>query len=197
MSNSIPSDALDQIFRSARSNHSFSSQEVADETIQQLYALASLGPTAFNSQPGRFLFLKSKRAKERLSPALTAGNRSKTLAAPVTVVVAWDREFFTVLPKTYPTFDARGLFDQEPRRIEPAGLLNASLQAGYLFLAARSLGLDVGPMSGFDNAILDKEFFPDFRYKSLVLANIGYRGDISELSPRFPRLPFEQIAAIL
>lgn len=197
MSNPIPAEALDQIFRNARSNHNFSTQEVTDETIQQIYGLTSLGPTAFNAQPARYLFVKSQEAKQRLSPALTAGNRSKTLAAPVTVIIAWDREFFEVLPKTYPPFDARNMFDQEPRRIEPTGLLNASLQAAYLFLAARSLGLDVGPMSGFDNAVVDKEFFPDFRFKSLVLANLGYAGDLSDLRPRFPRLHFDQVAAIL
>ena len=197
MSNPIAAESLDQVFRDARSYHQFSNQEVTDETIQQVYALTCLGPTAYNSQPARYLFIKSPEMKQRLSPALTAGNRSKTLAAPVTVVVAWDREFFEVLPKTYPSFDVKAMFDQEPRRIEPTGLLNASLQAGYLFLAARALGLQVGPMSGFDNALVDKEFFPDFRFKSLVLANLGYSGDQSELRPRFPRLHFDQVAAIL
>jgi 3-hydroxypropanoate dehydrogenase len=196
MSTPIADSALDQLFREARSIHRFLSREIPDETLNQIYALSSLGPTGFNSQPARYLFLRSKPAKERLLPALSTSNREKTFAAPVNVIVAWDSRFHEHLPEQFPAYDAKSFFDKSPNYIEPTATTNATLQAAYFFLAVRALGLDVGPMSGFNAAALDKEFFPDGRFRSFLVANIGY-GDRSQLAPRGPRLSFDDVATIL
>jgi 3-hydroxypropanoate dehydrogenase len=191
------SDAsLDQLFREARSIHAFTDQPVDDATVHELYALLKLGPTGFNAQPGRYLFIRSAAAKARLAAALSSGNRDKTIAAPLNVVVAWDSRFHEHLPTQFPAYDAKGFFDGAPDWIEPTARINATLQAAYLFLSARALGLDVGPMSGFKPERIDAEFFPDGRHRALLLANVGY-GIRDALSPRGPRLGFDDVAAIL
>lgn len=198
MSSSTPlkDSALDQLFREGRSIQRFLPREVPTEVLNQIYALAALGPTGFNSQPARYLFLHSQEAKQRLQPALASSNREKTLAAPINLVVAWDSRFFEHLPQQFLAYDAKAFFDKAPDYVEPTAKTNAILQAGYFFLAVRALGLDVGPMSGFNATALDQEFFPDGRYRSILLANIGY-GDRSQLAPRGPRLSFEQVAQVL
>jgi 3-hydroxypropanoate dehydrogenase len=140
------------------------------------------GPTAFNGQPGRYLFIHSDEARQKLLPALSSGNRDKT-AAPLTVVLAWDPAFHQHLPQQFPAYDAKGFYDGLPQLVEPHARLNASLQAAYLILAARALGLDAGPMAGFDAAAVDAAFFPDGQWRSLLLVNLGY-GVTEGLPPR-------------
>ncbi|WP_341674786.1 malonic semialdehyde reductase [Niveibacterium sp. SC-1] len=183
--------ALDQIFREARTFNAFTHAPVSDETLTRAYELAALGPTGFNAQPARFVFVRTPEAKALLAPALSSGNRDKTLAAPVNLIVAWDTRFHDHLPQLFPAYDARSFFEKSPEHIPSAGISNATLQAAYFFIAARSLGLDVGPMSGFKADVLDAVFFPDGRYRSLFVANLGY-GDRASLKARLPRLTADQ-----
>ncbi|PJK00070.1 malonic semialdehyde reductase [Lysobacteraceae bacterium NML75-0749] len=187
--------ALDQLFRTARTYNGFSG-EIDDATLQQLYDLVKFGPTGANSCPARFVFLRSAEAKARLAPALDEGNRAKTLAAPVTVVVAYDLDFHEKLPVLFPHTDAKSWFDgPRENRAHPA-LLNSSLQAAYLIMAARALGLDTGPMTGFDRAKVDAEFFAGTQWKSTMLLNLG-KGDPGSIFPRSPRLSFAEACQIL
>lgn len=196
MSTTLSDAALDQLFRNARTFSSFLPRPVDDATITALYDLLKWGPTAFNAQPARYVFVRSEEAKARLAPALSAGNRDKTLAAPATVLIAYDTRFFEHLPQQFPAYDAKSLFEANPGLVDPTATRNGSLQGAYLILAARALGLDVGPMSGFDAAALNQEFFPDGRYRINFIANLGY-GDTSALFPRNPRLEFEQAVTVL
>lgn len=187
---------LDQLFLKARSIHQFLPAEVSNETIRELYTLVRQGPTGFNAQPARFLFVRSPEAKQQLAPALSSSNRDKTIAAPLNVIIAYDENFHDELPEQFPVYDARSFFINNPSWIEPTARTNATLQAGYLFIAARALGLDVGPMSGFDNAKVDEAFFAGTSWKSLLLANIGY-GDHSSVKPVSPRLDFGKAVSVL
>nr|WP_146473152.1 malonic semialdehyde reductase [Vulcaniibacterium thermophilum] len=188
--------ALDTLFRTARSHNELSG-EVSDDTLHQLYELLKWGPTSANSSPARFVFVKSKEAKEKLRPALDEGNLAKTMRAPVTVIVAYDLAFFEKMPYLFPHTDAKGWFDtKSERELETICLRNGSLQGAYLILAARALGLDCGPMSGFDNAKVDEAFFAGTRIRSNFLVNLGY-GRREALFPRSPRLPFDEAARIL
>ncbi|RQO78307.1 malonic semialdehyde reductase [Aquitalea sp. FJL05] len=196
MSSQLSVQALDQLFVQARSTHHFQPRPVSEDTIRQLYALLKWGPTAFNGQPGRYLFIHSAEARQKLLPALSSGNRDKTAAAPLTVVLAYDPAFHQHLPGQFPAYDAKGFYDGLPQLLEPHARLNASLQAAYLILAARALGLDAGPMAGFDAAAVDAAFFPDGQWRSLLLLNLGY-GVRDGQPPRGPRLEFEQAAAIV
>jgi 3-hydroxypropanoate dehydrogenase len=190
------SDAcLDQVFRAARTHNGFVDQAVTDDTLREIYDLLKWGPTTANSSPGRFVFVKGKAAKERLRPALDEGNVSKTMAAPVTAIVAYDTEFYEKLPKLFPHADARSWYAGNPPKIETTALRNGSLQGAYLIIAARALGLDCGPMSGFDNAVVDAAFFPDGKWKSNFLCNLGY-GDPAKVRPRGPRLGFDEACRI-
>ncbi|TCZ83117.1 malonic semialdehyde reductase [Lysobacter sp. N42] len=192
----LPQDALDQLFRTART-HNRLTGEVGDDTLHALYELVKMGPTSANMSPARFVFVKSPEAKKRLEPALDEGNREKTMAAPVTVIIGHDLAFFEKLPYLFPHTDARSWFDTKPEdQLEVAALRNGSLQGAYLILAARALGLDTGPMSGFDNAKVDAEFFAGTRIRSNFLVNLG-QGDASQIFPRSPRLPFDEAARIL
>ena len=193
---SINHDAIDQLFRKARSIQTFLPRKVSDDTIHELYELTKLGPTGFNSQPARFLFLQTPEAKARLTPALSSSNRDRTLAAPLNVIIAWDTRFYEHLPSQFPAYDAKSFFETNENLIEPTARTNATLQAAYLILAARSLGLDVGPMSGFAPEKVDAEFFPNTSWRSSLIANIGY-GDHSVLKPRLPRLSALQALSIL
>lgn len=187
---------LDRLFRAARSIHAFKDVPVADATLNALYDLLKWGPTAFNAQPARFVFLRSTVAKTRLLPALSTANKEKTAKAPVTVIVAYDRHFFEHLPEQYPNARAQELFSDNSGLAESTAFRNGTLQGVYLFIAARELGLAVGPMSGFNPDAVDREFFADGRYRTNFLVNIGY-ADGSAQRPRGPRLEFGDVADIL
>lgn len=191
----LDASALDQLFVQARTYNSFSG-EIDDATLHRLYDLLKNGPTAANSTPARFVFVRSAEAKARLEPALDAGNHDKTMAAPVTVIVAYDLDFHHKLPLLFPHTDARAWFEGPAmeKRFVPA-LRNGSLQGAYMMLAARSLGLDCGPMSGFDNAKVDAAFFAGTQWKSNFLVNLG-KGDPASIFPRSPRLPFDEACRI-
>ncbi|MDR1044104.1 MAG: malonic semialdehyde reductase [Candidatus Adiutrix sp.] len=187
---------LDQLFLAARTYNKFTERPVEDETLRRIYELMKWGPTAVNCQPGRYVFLKSKAAKARLVPALLPGNVAKVEAAPATVIVASDSRFYEHLPEQWLAYDAQKPFVDDPESARTAAFRNGSLQGAYFILAARALGLDCGPMSGFDNGQVDAEFFPDGRYKSNFLINLGY-GAENGYYPRGPRLSFEDTAVIL
>ena len=188
--------SLDIIFRSARTHNAWLDKPVSDTLIHQIYDLMKWAPTSANSSPARFVFVRSPAAKERLLPAVAPGNLDKTRAAPVTVIIAHDSEFHEKLPKLFPQADARSWFAGNQPLIDTTAFRNGTLQGAYLILAARALGLDAGPMSGFDNAKVDREFFPDGKVKSNFLVNLGY-GDPAKLFPRNPRLSFAEAALIL
>ena len=192
----IASDTLNQLFRQARTHSAWLPKRVPVEVLREVYELARWGPTSANSSPARFVFLESDAAKARLLPALAPGNVEKTKAAPVTVIVAWDTEFYEKLPQLFPHADMRSYFVGKPALIDETALRNGSLQGGYFILAARALGLDCGPMSGFDAAKVNAEFFPDGRWKANFLCNLGY-GDHSKLFPRNPRLEFDEACRVL
>jgi 3-hydroxypropanoate dehydrogenase len=189
--------ALAQLFTEARTFNAWQNRPVDISTLHALYDLAKWGPTSMNGSPARLVFVTSAAAKARLRPALAAGNVDKTMSAPATIIVASDPKFYEHLPELFPAFaGARALHtDNLPWAAETA-FRNSSLQGAYLIMAARTLGLDCGPMSGFDNAKVDAEFFSDSGYRSNFLINIGY-GVKDTLFPRGPRLPFEQVAEIL
>jgi len=188
--------ALDQIFRQARTQNGWLPKPVPSELLRQIYDLAALGPTSANTMPARYVFLTTPQAKERLRPELSPGNVEKTMAAPVTVIIAWDTEFYEKLPKLLPHRDMRSVFAGKPALIEETGFRNGSLEGAYFILAARALGLDCGPMSGFDQAKVNAEFFPDGKWKANFLCNLGY-GDPTKLFPRSPRLSFEEACRVL
>jgi 3-hydroxypropanoate dehydrogenase len=188
--------SLDLIFRSARTHSAWLDQPVGDDLLRELYDLMKWAPTSANSSPARIVFVKSEPAKQRLLSAVIPGNIDKTRTAPVTAIIAQDHEFYEKLSHLFPHADARSWFVGNQPLIDTTAFRNATLQGAYLILAARALGLDAGPMSGFDNAKVDQEFFSGTHIRSNFLINIGY-GDASELFPRSPRLPFEEAAQIL
>ena len=195
MTDALSPAALDQLFRTARTYNAFSG-EIGDDTLRQLYELVKFGPTEANSTPARFVFVKSQAAKEKLGPALSEGNYAKTMAAPVTAIVGYDMRFHDKLPYLFPHTDAKAWFEGSPEeRLYRAALRSSSLQGAYLILAARALGLDAGPMSGFDNAKVDAAFFAGTAIKSNILVNLG-QGDPASIFPRSPRLPFDEAARI-
>ncbi|WP_312738932.1 malonic semialdehyde reductase [Stenotrophomonas sp.] len=195
MSHALDAAALDQLFRTARTQNAFLDKPVEDDQLHALYELVKWGPTAANGSPARFVFVKSAEAKAKLAPALSEGNHDKTLAAPVTVIVAFDQDFHEKLPYLFPHTDAKAWFDGPREGRHEGAFRNGSLQGAYLILAARALGLDAGPMSGFDNAKVDEAFFAGTNIKSNFLVNLGY-GDPSGLFPRLPRLSFDEAARI-
>ena len=193
----LPGSALEQIFSQARTHSVWDDTPVTEDELRRLYELLKFAPTGGNSGPGRFVFVRSPEAKARLLPVMAAGNVDKTRAAPVTVVVAQDTKFFEHFAKLAPHAPAmKQAFESNPERSAKAALMGSTLQGAYLILAARSLGLDAGPMGGFDNARLDAEFFPDGRFKSNFLVNLGH-GLADKLHPRAPRLSFEEACQIL
>jgi 3-hydroxypropanoate dehydrogenase len=191
----LPDACLDQIFRTARTHNGFVDKAVSPSVLRDIFELLKWGPTSANSSPARFVFVTSRAAKERLRPALSEGNRDKTMAAPVTVIVAYDSEFYDQLPKLYPQSDFRSGFLGKPAASETFAFRNGTLQGAYLIIAARALGLDCGPMSGFDNAKVDAAFFPDRKWKSNFLCNLGY-GEPTSVRPRNPRLAFDEACRI-
>jgi 3-hydroxypropanoate dehydrogenase len=197
MDNRLQASVLDQLFRSARTQNGWLDKPVTDEQIHALYALLKCGPTSMNTCPARFIFLRTAQAKERLIPALMPGNVDKTREAPVTVIVGYDRRFHDRLPVLFPHRpEARAMFDGKPELIESTAFRNGSLQGAYLIVAARALGLDCGPMSGFDAKRVNDEFFPDGTVSANFLCNLGY-GDSSKVLDRLPRLPFEDACLLL
>ena len=211
MGEHIDDTALDTLFREARTYAKWQPRPVDDQALRDLYELLKWAPTSANAAPARFAFLRSKEAKERLRPALAPGNVDKTMTAPVTVIVAYDLKFYEQLPRLFPQSPGmQQLFLSNPNFVETTAKRNSSLQGAYLILAARALGLDCGPMSGFDNAKVDEEFFaagkpcfgceqeffPEGHVKSNFLCNLGY-GDPSGLYPRLPRLPFNEACSLL
>jgi len=196
MSNVLNDAALDQLFRTARTQNAFLDKPVEDDQLKALYDLLKWGPTAANGSPARFVFVKSAEAKAKLAPALSEGNHDKTLAAPVTVIIGFDEDFHEKLPYLFPHTDAKSWFDGPREGRHESAFRNGSLQGAYLILAARALGLDAGPMSGFDPAKVDDAFFKGTTIKSNFLVNLGY-GDSSGLFPRLPRLSFDEAARIV
>lgn len=196
MSQILSDRGLDLIFREARTHRAWRDQPVSDVLLQAVYDLAKLGPTSGNCCPLCVVFLRSAAAKARLEPALDEGNVKKTMTAPVTAVVAHDLMFYEELPRLAPHTDARSWFVGKEKLIAETAFRNGSLQGAYLIIAARALGLDCGPMSGFDRAAVDREFFPDGRFRSNFLCNLGY-GDPARLHPRAPRLAFDEACRVL
>lgn len=191
------SDAsLDILFRGARTHSAWLDRPVSDDLLKQIVSLAMFGPTSANTLPMRVVFVKTAAGKEKLKPCLDAGNVEKTMTAPVTAIIGMDIHFYTMLPKTFPHVDAKSWFDKLPGSIlEYLALRNSSLQGAYFMLAARAVGLDCGPMSGFNNAMVDEVFFSGTTIKSNFLCNLGY-GDTSKLHPRSPRLDFQDMCRI-
>ena len=186
----------DLLFNDARTHNGWTSEPVSDDTLRELFDLLKMAPTSANCSPGRFLFLRSPESRQRLAPALLPGNLEKTLAAPVTVIVAHDLAFHEQLPTLFPHADARSWFAGNDELIRATALRNGTLQGAYLIMAARAVGLDCGPMSGFDNEKVDAEFFAGTPWRSNFLCNLGH-GDPSKLFPRSPRLRFDDSCRIL
>ncbi|NRD67537.1 malonic semialdehyde reductase [Corallococcus exiguus] len=187
----LDTDSLEQLFTEARTHSGWQDRPVTDETLRRIYEMARMAPTAVNSQPVRLVFVRSREAKERLKPALSPGNVDKTMQAPVTVIVAYDTAFHEQMPKLFPARDMKSVFAAMPQEArEQSAFMNGTLQGGYVILAARALGLDCGPMGGFDKAKVDEAFLQGTGWKSNFLINLGY-GDPAKLFPRNPRLSFE------
>jgi 3-hydroxypropanoate dehydrogenase len=192
----ISADALKQLFLDARTQNGFLDKPVSDEQLRELYDIAKMGATSMNTQPMRVIFLRTKEAKQRLAPALSPGNLDKTMAAPVTAIVARDMQFYEYMPEIWHNPAARETFANNAPMAQATAVRNATLQGAYLMIAARAIGLDCGPMSGFDIAKVNAEFFPDGRCQTDFLCNIGY-GDTSKLMDRQPRHSFERACTLL
>lgn len=188
--------ALETLFLQARTHNAWQAREVPDALLHRLVDILKMGPTSANCSPARLVFVKSAEGKARLKPHLSEGNVEKTMAAPVTAIIATDYKFYDQLPKLFPHTDARAWFAGKKDVADTTAFRNGTLQGAYLMLAARSLGLDCGPMSGFDNDGLDKAFFADSDIKSNFLCNLGY-GDPTGLMPRSPRFDFNEMAKII
>ncbi|KUO67826.1 MAG: nitroreductase family protein [Alphaproteobacteria bacterium BRH_c36] len=198
MANTTPltDSALNQLFLDARTFNTWHDKDVSEDQLRRLVDILKMGPTSANCSPARFYFISSPEAKARLKPYLSAGNADKTMQAPVCAIIGHDMEFHEHLPKLFPHTDARSWFAGKPAKIEETAFRNGTLQGAYMILAARALGLDCGPMSGFDNDGVDAEFFSGSSIRSNFLCNIGY-GKPESLRPRSPRFTFEEMAAIL
>jgi len=187
----LDDQARDLLFRAARTHYAWTDRPVPDTRLQELYDLLKWGPTSANCSPARFVFIRTREGKEKLRPALSAGNVEATMAAPVTVIVAQDSKFYDHLPMLYPQADARGWFADNWSLADQTATRNGTLQGAYLILAARAVGLDAGPMSGFDNWKVDEAFLSGTDWRSNFLVNLGY-GDPAGLRPRNPRLSFDE-----
>ncbi len=192
----LGAEALDQLFREARSYNGWLPKDVSDDQIRSIYELLKMAPTSANMQPGRFVWVKSDEAKQKLAACVSEGNEAKVLAAPVTVIIGYDIDFHEELPWLFPHTDAKSWFEGDEKGREQGAFRNSSLQGAYLMLAARAVGLDCGPMSGFDNAAVDKAFFSDnLRHKSNFICSIGY-GDRTTIFDRSPRPDFGKFNTI-
>lgn len=192
----IDEEGLDLLFRQARTHNAWHPRGVPEYLLREVYDLAKWGPTSANASPMRILFLKTEEAKARLLPALMPLNVEKSQTAPVVAIIAYDTEFYEQLPHLFPHADARSWFVGNTDMIQETAFRNSSLQGAYFMLAARALGLDCGPMSGFDEDKVNAEFFPDGRWKVNFICNLGY-GDTAKLFPRLPRLEFDEACAVL
>ena len=192
----LSEEALDLIFRKARTFYAWKPEPVSDATLHQIYDLYKFGPTSFNTSPARIVFVRTPEAKARLLPALMPLNVEKARTAPVTAIIAYDTEFYEKLPKLVPHMDARGFFAGNAPLIQETAFRNGTLQGAYFIIAARAVGLDCGPMSGFDAAKVNAEFFPDGKWKTNFVCNLGH-GDASNQHPRAPRLDFEEACTVL
>jgi 3-hydroxypropanoate dehydrogenase len=195
MNTPISQESISQLFTGARTHHAWKDWPVPDGLLHEIYDLTKWGPTSANCSPIRIVFVKSKSEKEKLVPALAGSNVEQVRAAPVTAIIAYDEKFYDQLPTLFPAFDARSMFASNASLSEQTAFRNGSLQGAYFILAARALGLDAGPMSGFDNAKVDQAFLEKTSWKSNFLCNIGY-GDPAKLHPRGPRLSFDQACII-
>jgi 3-hydroxypropanoate dehydrogenase len=196
MSSILDDSALDTLFRAARTHNAWQEKPVSDALLQAVWELAKMPPTSANCSPMRVLFVRSPEAKARLVPLLLEGNRAKTLKAPVTAIIGYDTEFYENLPRLFPHTDARAWFAGKPELIAATAFRNGTLQGAYLIMAARALGLDCGPMSGFDNAAVDAAFFREGTIRSNFLCSLGY-GDPAGVRPRNPRLAFAEACKII
>lgn len=196
MSNPLDDKALDQLFRTARSHNGWTAQTVGETLLRAIYELAKYGPTSANASPARFVFVSSPEAKDRLLPLLSEGNRAKSAAAPVTVIIGQDLDFAAQMPRLFPHDPNARYWFSAPGVTEATAMRNSTLQGAYLMIASRSLGLDCGPMSGFDSAGIDAEFFAGTNIKANFLCNIGYGTD-ENLFARSPRLAFEEACQLL
>lgn len=194
--NVLTEQARDIIFQAARTAYAWQETPVSDETLKEIYDLMKYGPTAANCTPLRVVFVRTPAAKEKLKPVLAKGNVDKSMSAPVTAILARDMRFYEHLPVLFPHADTTSWYAGNDEKIEKDAALNATLQCGYFIVAARACGLDCGPMSGFDNAALDAAFFPDGRFKSVMLCNLGH-GDWAKTYPRAPRLGFDDVCKVL
>lgn len=192
----LDTNALAALYTEARTHSHWTDEPVPDELLHRLYELIRLAPTSANCSPGRFVFVRTPEGKARLAPALSKGNLDKTMSAPVTVIVAWDTAFYEALPRLFPHADARSWFTGSPAAAHETAFRNSSLQAAYLILAARALGLDAGPMSGFDKAKVDAAFFAGTPWTTNLLVNLGH-GDASRVQERLPRLPFDEACRLV
>jgi 3-hydroxypropanoate dehydrogenase len=192
----LSEEGLDLIFRKARTFYAWKPEPVSDALLHQIYDLYKFGPTSFNTSPARILFLRTEEAKARLLPALMPLNVEKSRTAPVVAIVAYDTEFYEQLPKLVPHMDAKGFFVGNAALIQETAFRNGTLQGAYLMIAARAVGLDCGPMSGFDAAKVNAEFFPDGKWKADFVCNLGH-GDPANQYPRAPRLEFEEACRLL
>ena len=193
---SLSSESLDQLFGKARSFNAWQKKDVPDALLEEIYHLVKMAPSSANCSPARFVFVTTPEGKEKLKPALSEGNLAKTMSAPLTVIIAHDMQFFDHLPELFPHTDARAWFTGNDAIISETAIRNGTLQGAYFMLAARALGLDCGPMSGFDVDMVNTTFFPDGRFRVNFLCNIGY-GDDKEIFPRLPRFNFEQACTIV
>ena len=196
MNHQLDDGGLDLIFRTARTYPQFSDQPVSTQDIKAIYDLAKWGATSANCCPLRILFIQGEQAKTRLLPLMSPGNKDKVASAPVTAICAYDSQFYTLMPHLFPHADMHSGYAKNPEKAAEAGHFNATLQTAYIMLAARALGFSCGPMAGFDAAKVDQEFFPDGRYRSILVCNIGH-GDPESLKPRHPRLDFNQACEII
>jgi len=192
----IAEESIRQIFTEARTFPAWLSEEVSDQTLRQIYDLMKLGPTSANSCPARIVFVRKGPAKDKLITCLSPGNVEKVKAAPVTAIIAFDEKFYDALPKLAPHADMRSMFASNKSLADETAFRNSSLQGAYFIIAARALGLDTGPMSGFDRAKVNELFFKDTTWKSNFLCNLGH-GDRAKLHPRSPRLSFEEACKVL
>jgi 3-hydroxypropanoate dehydrogenase len=192
----LTDDALDTLFRKARSHNGWLDQDVSENQINQIYELMKFGPTAANTCPARLTFVQSSDAKERLKPHLDEGNVEKAMSAPAVAIVSYDTEFYEKLDYLFPHTDAKSWYEGKPDKITAVGSMNATLQGAYFMMAARSVGLDCGPMGGFNAETLDQAFFPNGKTKSIFLCCIGH-GDNTQIFSRSPRLSFDEACEII
>ncbi|BBB24262.1 conserved hypothetical protein [Isorropodon fossajaponicum endosymbiont JTNG4] len=192
----LDKDILDTLFRHARSHNGWLKQDISETQIHQIYELMKFAPTAANNCPVRITFVKSDDAKQRLKPHLDEGNIDKSMSAPAVAIISYDIEFYNKLPLLFPHTDAKSWYQGKPEKIKSAGEMNATLQGAYFIMATRAVGLDCGPMGGFNNETLDNEFFPNGKTKSIFLCGIGH-GDYNKIFPRSPRLNFDEACEII